>query len=147
MPSEVELKDKCSSRARSVIEPCLVKARYELCLRTIFPGNIPIPKHSVSITAQSVIDLISIKPGTPVFIELQQCLKTYILAYIAGINSSVECRCRKRYCLIVCISILKLSGCENKNIIFIFILQFTHVMLFSLCRRIRSADLHCGGED
>ncbi len=55
--AEVEFKDKCSSTAWSVIEPCLVKAGYELCLRTGFFREIFLfLRHSVSITAQSVID-------------------------------------------------------------------------------------------
>jgi hypothetical protein len=54
---EAEFKDKCSSTARSVIEPCLVKAGYEPCLRTGFFREIFLfQRHSVSITAQSVID-------------------------------------------------------------------------------------------
>ncbi len=60
--SEVEFEDKCSSTARSVIELCLVKAGYEPCLRTGFFRDIFLFQiHSVSIRAQSVIYLISIK--------------------------------------------------------------------------------------
>ncbi len=125
----MEFKDKCSSTAQSVIELCLVKAGYKPCLITGFFREIFLfQRHSVSITAQSVIDFISIKPGIPVFIVLQQCLKTCIFAQIVGINLSVECRGRKRSCLIVCIIIFKLPGCGNTNIIFIINLQFTHVI-------------------
>ncbi len=54
---EAEFKDKCLSTARSVIEPCLVKAGYEPCLRTGFFREIFLfQRHSISITAQSVID-------------------------------------------------------------------------------------------
>jgi hypothetical protein len=54
---EVEFKDNCSSTARSVIESCLVKAGYKPCLRTGFFQEIFLfQRHSVSITAQSVID-------------------------------------------------------------------------------------------
>jgi hypothetical protein len=41
-----------------------------------FPGNIPIPKTLFSITAQSVIDLNSKKPGVPVF---KECANTFLL--------------------------------------------------------------------
>jgi hypothetical protein len=54
---EVEFKDNCSSTAWSVIESCLVKAGYKPCLRTGFFQEIFLfQRHSVSITAQSVID-------------------------------------------------------------------------------------------
>ncbi len=52
---EVEFKDECLSTARSVIEPCLVKAGYEPCFRTSFYWEIFLfQRHWDSIQAQPV---------------------------------------------------------------------------------------------
>jgi hypothetical protein len=56
-----EFKDKNSSAARTVIEPHSVKAEYEPILRTGFPRRYFYSNELVSITAQSVTDLNSIK--------------------------------------------------------------------------------------
>ncbi len=65
---KVKFKDECLSTARSVIEPCLVKAGYEPCFRTSFYWEIFLfQRHWDSIQAQSMIDLNFIKPGIPVF--------------------------------------------------------------------------------
>ncbi len=72
---EVEFKDKSSSTAQSVIEPCLKKAGYKSCLRTSFFLDLFLyRKHRVSNMAQSVIDIISIISGIPVFIFLWNVL-------------------------------------------------------------------------
>jgi hypothetical protein len=55
-----------------------------------FPGNIPIPKTLVSITAQSVIDLNSTKPGIPVFIE---CANIFLLGKFLGYFPNFQLIC------------------------------------------------------
>jgi hypothetical protein len=66
--TEVEFREKSSSTARSVIELCLKKAGYEPYLRTGFFLDLFLyHEHQVANTAQSVININSIKPGLPVF--------------------------------------------------------------------------------
>ncbi len=66
---EVEFREKSSNTVRSVIEPCFKKAGYEPYLRTGFFLDLFLyHERQVTNTAQSVININSIKPGIPVFI-------------------------------------------------------------------------------